>query len=171
MTYTNRVNYKKQVISNLKILNIKTSNKLILNDISNDIKHFLVLSGLEEYCIDRFNSWETMNLYLRMLIKIVDVAKDNTLLSEKFIEKNDRDKYNNVFFISHEAELIYYLTQLDGKVQMEKLKIEKKHYGDKSYAQKWRNKILQEIHPDKCKHNQASLAVEILNNIYKKMVN
>lgn len=73
------------------------------------------------------------------------------------------------FFKSENDEVVFYLTQLDGKDRLDKLGVSIVHYSDKKLANKWRNSILKKIHPDKWKDGLGTQATAELNNIYKEM--
>ena len=79
-------------------------------------------------------------------------------------------EYENIYFISREAEVIFYLVELSGELRLKKLGITKGHYNNKNKASKWRNDMVKIIHPDKCCHEKASEATSKLNSIYKEMV-
>jgi len=80
--------------------------------------------------------------------------------------KQDKDQY----FVSKEAEIIFYLVELSGEVRLTKLGLTKSHYSNKNKATKWRNTMLKIIHPDKCLHLKSSDATKTLNSIYKEMI-
>lgn len=80
--------------------------------------------------------------------------------------KQDKDQY----FVSKEAEIIFYLVDLSGEIRLTKLGLTKNHYSNKNKATKWRNTILKIIHPDKCLHLNSSEATKTLNSIYKEMI-
>lgn len=70
-------------------------------------------------------------------------------------------------FISRKAEIIYYLTQLDGEVRCKALGIEEKHYEDKRAALQWLvtlQLILGEFDAEN------AVAQEKLTELYKRMI-
>lgn len=73
-------------------------------------------------------------------------------------------------FISEAAKYIFCLTKLDGKNRQLNLGVTSLHYSDKDVAKKWRQKIIQKIHPDHCSHPSARKAYDVLNMMYKEMV-
>lgn len=75
----------------------------------------------------------------------------------------------NSFFKSESDEVIFYLTQLEGKVRLKKLGVNVAHYSNKKLADKWRRNIAKKIHPDKCKEKLATQAMAELSNIYEEM--
>jgi len=82
------------------------------------------------------------------------------------IKKPDIDQY----FVSKEAEVIFYLVELSGEIRLKMLGLTKSYYSNKNKATKWRNSILKLIHPDKCLYQKASEATIKLNSIYKEMI-
>ena len=81
-----------------------------------------------------------------------------------------KESYSSSYFQSLEDEYIFYLIELDGEIQQEKLKIDRTFYKDKTKAKNWRNSIIEVIHPDKSQHPNATKATEILNEIYTRMI-
>jgi hypothetical protein len=74
------------------------------------------------------------------------------------------------YFLSKEAEIIFYLIELHGEERVKKLGLTKTHFSNKRKASKWRNDIEKIIHPDKCNHPMVAEAISELNSIYKEMV-
>ncbi|UYM14470.1 hypothetical protein [Endozoicomonas euniceicola] len=68
-------------------------------------------------------------------------------------KKNNDFKYD--YFVSKEAEIIFYLSVLTGEAQQEMLNIAPSFYKDKKKAKAWRDKVIKKIHPDKSKHPDA----------------
>lgn len=147
-----------------------------LRDVLIPLNEFVIEKDLDFPIVENILSWKDLHSYLQLLgmtnffnIKNPNESKSvifsQTVLSEGNCKDNESD-----FFQSKEAEFIYYLTNLDGEIQREKLGIKPMLYNKKDYAKKWRNDILKEIHPDKSKHKEASKAIEVLNEIYAKMV-
>jgi hypothetical protein len=66
-------------------------------------------------------------------------------------------------FVSREAELVFYLTQLDGKKRNELLGITEAHYEDRELAEEWHNSIYQHV-----KDNKE--AIDSLAKIYSIMI-
>lgn len=73
------------------------------------------------------------------------------------------------FFISEESKYIFFLTQIEGKSQRNLLNITKRLYSNEDEAKKWRNHILQFIHPDKSSHPLAKQASQKLEELYGDM--
>ena len=72
------------------------------------------------------------------------------------------------FFINESVEVIYYLTQLDGKARADKLNIQMKHYTSKKQANIWRDKLLNKI--KNSDHELKDEAIEKLEQLYKEMI-
>lgn len=98
-------------------------------------------------------SWEDIESNLETL-KVID---------QLFSKKNDH------YFISREAESIYYLVELDGNCQQEKLGIKLAYYKDKKKAKEWRDRLASQIYPDRCHHVKATEAMEKINELYDGM--
>jgi hypothetical protein len=74
------------------------------------------------------------------------------------------------FFKSEIDMIIFALTEIESPRTAQKLLgITKKHYQYKRLAKKWRDEILIKIHPDRCRHKDASKACSALNEIYEIM--
>ena len=76
---------------------------------------------------------------------------------------------NTTFFISEDSKYIFFLTQIEGTSQREALKITRKLYSNADEAKKWRNDILQYIHPDRSNHPLAKQACQKLEELYGDM--
>ena len=72
------------------------------------------------------------------------------------------------FFINESVEVIYYLTQLDGKARADKLGIQMKHYASKKQANIWHDKLLNKI--KNSEHELKDEAIEKLEHLYKEMI-
>lgn len=113
----------------------------------------IILNEYQEIRYINTTSWTDLYYYLELLEDKLQLNKDKTQ-----------------YFYSKEAEYIYYLVELSGEEQVNKLGIKQIYYKEKDFAKKWRNEIAKIIHPDKTSHPSAAQAIEILNNIYAKMV-
>ncbi|MEG0773758.1 hypothetical protein [Clostridium sp.] len=82
----------------------------------------------------------------------------------------DSKQETTSYFISKEAEIIFYLIELDGEERAKKLGLTKTHFKNKKKATKWRNNIEKIINLDKCNHPMAAEAKSKLDSIYKEMV-
>lgn len=82
----------------------------------------------------------------------------------------DSKQETSSYFLSKEAEIIFYLIELDGEERVKKLGLTKTHFNNKKKATKWRNDIEKIINPDKCNHPMAAEAKSKLDSIYKEMV-
>ncbi len=92
---------------------------------------------------------------------------------EKTQTKTETDKeavINCEYFISKEAEIIFYINELNGESRLNKLGVNKRHFSDKKKATKWRNDLVKKIHPDICSHPRALEATRKLSSIYNEMV-
>ncbi|MCW7556227.1 hypothetical protein NX722_27080 [Endozoicomonas gorgoniicola] len=83
-------------------------------------------------------------------------------------KKNNDFKYD--YFVSKEAEMIFYLSVLTGEAQQDMLNIVPSFYKDKKKAKAWRDEIIKKIHPDKSNHPDAKKATEVLNLLYERML-
>lgn len=99
--------------------------------------------------------------YKRQLGKLNQRA--NAILQSE--SKEEEDEY----FKSKEAELIFYLVELDGELRMKKLGITRQHTRNLATAKKWRNDIAQLIHPDVSNHPKAAQAFSVLTEMYEQM--
>jgi hypothetical protein len=108
-------------------------------------------------------SWEDLYNTVKSLRNFVQ-----SNLPEETQKSNNSLSYIS-YFKSEQDELIFYLLELDGEVQLEKLKITKFHYNNKEYAKTWRNKLIHKLHPDVCKHPKALEATAEINRIYERM--
>lgn len=70
-------------------------------------------------------------------------------------------------FISRQAELVYYLTKLEGKQRNKAVGITDDLYDDKPKAKKWFKKLSNIVHPDK---GGDATAFSVLRKLYEVMV-
>lgn len=85
-------------------------------------------------------------------------------LQKKLNEGND---YNNDYFKSRQAELLFYLIKLEGKQRNKLLGLTDFHYEDKKTAKKWYREICQYVHPDKGGDKRA---FHVLQKIYDVLI-
>ena len=107
------------------------------------------------------------NTFLSAIETVLNNLKfiqDFSIIKESKVIANDSN-----YFKSKEDEYIFYLVELDGELQQEKLKIDLSLYKDKEKAKKWRNSIITVIHPDASSHPNVNDATAKLNEIYKRM--
>ena len=117
------------------------------------------------------------NSYLESVKKILnnlnnfknDVIKDISIIKE-LSKTEEQTKYNEPYFKSKEDEYIFYLVELNGEIQQEKLNIKRILYRNKEKAKKWRNDIIKIIDPDRINHPKATQSAKVLNEIYKEMI-
>lgn len=74
------------------------------------------------------------------------------------------------YFISPQAELIYNLVKLQGEAQQKALGITLALYKSNAKAKTWWRKLSSAIHPDRCKHRDATQAAGELNRLYEEMM-
>lgn len=114
--------------------------------------------------------WDSINEFKQKL-KILKIAGyhpvEVNVVKEKTSEKNSSA---SKYFTSLANEYIFYLTELDGELRMNKLGIKGTHFSNKRKAKLWRDKISKIIHPDVCNHENASEAMAQLNDLYSQMV-
>lgn len=129
----------------------------------------------------RCNSWknlyEDVSVYQEHIRKSKELDKkqpknEDTEASSTVSKKTKRrpKKYESNYFKSKDAEIIYYLLELEGSFRLEKLGVNKSHYSNKIKATTWRNELVKIIHPDKCKHPLANEAMAKLISMYENMV-
>ncbi|HDR9163783.1 TPA: hypothetical protein QDB28_004189 [Burkholderia vietnamiensis] len=74
------------------------------------------------------------------------------------------------YFISPQTELIYNLVKLQGEAQQKALGITVALYKSNAKAKTWWRKLSSVIHPDRCKHRDATQAAGELNRLYEEMM-
>lgn len=83
-----------------------------------------------------------------------------------------RTKPEKLWFDGFETEAqkyLFCLTQIDGKNRQKNLGVSGLHYKNKDLAKKWKQKIAQKIHPDKCSDSRAKEAINILDSMFQEM--
>ena len=70
-------------------------------------------------------------------------------------------------FVSRQAELIFYLTKLEGKQRNKALGITDKHYEDPDHAKRWFRDLSKYVHDDK---GGNDLAWRVLKELYDVMI-
>lgn len=137
--------YECNEISELKAIgSFREVKKLIFNDLNGKIK----ISA---------KSWNDL------LEKIV-------ILKELFSSSKREDKVWFDGFESESQKYLFCLTKIDGKNRQKNLGVSGLHYRNKELAKKWKRKIAQKIHPDKCSDSRAKEAMEVLENMFMEMV-
>ena len=68
------------------------------------------------------------------------------------------------------SKYIFYLVELEGKLQLDFLGITYNYYSNKEIAEKWHKEMVKLIHPDRCKHPKATEAMQALEKLYKGMI-
>lgn len=76
---------------------------------------------------------------------------------------------HDAIFVSEATEAIFALLRLHGDVQFELLGIEVRHFGDRSMARVWRDRLARLVHPDRCDHPAAGRAMAEVSEIYETM--
>lgn len=88
-------------------------------------------------------------------------------LYEKYLlPKTQEDMY----FKDEVSKNIFYLVELNGKLQMDFLGVSYEFYTDERKANKWYKQMVKKIHPDICRHPKATEAMQSLENLYKGMI-
>lgn len=95
--------------------------------------------------------------------------KTNSTTSQVTKEISKKDFDHSDYFISQEAFLIFVLLHVEGEKRVKLIGIKEKMYESLTSAKKWRNSIIQLIHPDRCQHPLADEAVSKVNDIYSRM--
>jgi hypothetical protein len=107
----------------------------------------------------------SLNFIETLLNNLKITIKDFSISNESKVILSDSN-----YFKTKEDEYIFYLVELDGEMQQEKLKISRMHYADKEKAKKWRDELITMVHPDKSNHSNATKATKKINEIYKRMI-
>ena len=103
-------------------------------------------------------------------LSAIETVLNNLKFIQDFSIINSKSIANESnYFKSKADEYIFYLVELDGELQQEKLNIDLALYKDKAKAKEWRNKIITLIHPDTNNHPHVNDATAKLNEIYKRM--
>ncbi len=84
---------------------------------------------------------------------------------KKEVKKNSN--YDGDYFKSKQAELLFYLTKLEGKKRNELLGLTNAHYENKELAKKWYQQINKYAHPDKGGSKEAFI---VLKKIYDILI-
>jgi len=105
-------------------------------------------------------------------LNVIETVLSNLKFIQDFsiIKENKSITNDTNYFKSKEDEYIFYLVELDGELQQEKLKIDLSLYKNREKAKKWRNNIISVIHPDTSNHPNVNDATAKLNAIYKRMI-
>lgn len=107
---------------------------------------------------DTFKTWNGLIRFINLFNQTFERRKD----------KNNQCNNDN-YFTSTSNKYIFALVELDGKPRAKLLGITKEHYSNKELAKEWQRNIAKQIHPDKCKHGEAQLAMSKLNSLYEGM--
>lgn len=73
----------------------------------------------------------------------------------------------DLYFKSEETKLIFGLVELEGKIQLDFLGVDLRHYQDKNTAKSWYEFMKEKI--ENSEHPMKDLAIENLNKLYKGM--
>ena len=101
-------------------------------------------------------SWEELSSKINILSGLFQKSNTGEIWHDGFV--SEADKY------------LFCLLNLDGKNRQKNLGVNGLHYRNKDIAKKWRKKIAQKIHPDKCSDTRASSAMMVLEDMYAEMV-
>ena len=108
--------------------------------------------------------------FVETLLKSLTIGIKDLLITKDISKVYKEKTYDNIYFKSKANEYIYYLVELYGEVQKEKLNIKLVHYKSKEKAKKWRDNIIDIIHPNKSTHPDATKAYSVLDEIYREML-
>ena len=127
--------------------------------------------------IKMINSIEDLqSIFGKFKIAKLEISK---ILDKKIIARSWKDIYEKYIYPKKQEDLyfkdkiskyIFYLVELNGKLQLDFLGISFEHYKNKKVADKWHKEIAKIIHPDRCKHPKATEAMKVLENLYKGMI-
>jgi hypothetical protein len=102
------------------------------------------------------------------LFSIIEKLKSLVIL--KSSQNNSNENSSSDYFKSEAARYIYALVELSGEPQLEELGLDRIHFRDKAKAKELRNKIVHEIHPDKCNHPKSEEAMNKLTKLFQEVV-
>ncbi len=114
----------------------------------------------------KFGSWEDLFCAIQELRDFI--AKVDGTISQSNSELEAISK-TSLYFQSDAARIIYALLELDGEQRLKELGIDKSYTKDLEKARNWRNSVTKIIHPDVCKHPNASEASIKLTKLYEQM--
>ena len=102
----------------------------------------------------------------------IEIAK---ILNKKVIASSWHvlyDKYvtEDLYFKDKISKYVFFLVELEGKLQLDFLGITYEYYSNKKIAEKWHKEMIKLIHPDRCKHPKATEAMQVLEKLYKGMI-
>ncbi|QUM78071.1 hypothetical protein HWV00_18660 [Moritella sp. 24] len=119
--------------------------KEIVEELNNHLPDVLTLSGVE--------SWDELNASKEVICMFLNISSGK----------------DNQYFISKKIETIFYLVELSGDVQQDKLGIKPIYYKSKNKAKNWRNRIGHLIGSSSDNHEKATDARTKLNELYEDM--
>lgn len=122
----------------------------------------VIAGGLfvEKFSLKGRNSYANLYAYIQKLSRKISLDGNHN------ITETDSDG----LFISTAGRYIFALTRADAQLRRNLLDVQSSYYRDKENAKKWRNKIANQIHPDKCNLPDSDRAYSKLDEIYKGMV-
>lgn len=90
----------------------------------------------------------------------------------ELVNKIKQFKTNNTseYFNSDLSQLIFSLTEIDGKNRQKHLKISPLHYKNKELAKKWKKTVASKLHEDRCNHPKAKDAWDKMEEMYREML-
>lgn len=154
----------------LEWLKVKDSEELKQLGTFNEVRRQIKLDGGKHIHITG-RSWNELIEAISSFKQKLETLKVNEHPSVEVSKERVNDRVNNGdYFTSLASEYIFYLTELDGQLRMNKLNIKSTHFSDQRQAKSWRDKISKVIHPDLCHHQKASEAMAQLNDLYNQMV-
>ena len=113
--------------------------------------------------IKTINSIEDLqSIFGKFKIAKLEISK---ILEKEIVARSWKDIYEKYI-----SKYMFYLVELNGKLQLDFLGISFEHYKNKKVADKWHKEIAKIIHPDRCKHPKATEAMKVLENLYKGMI-
>lgn len=108
-----------------------------------------------------------MNIFLSIVIITLSIYAIFLRKEISSLKKgvDEQENYKNKTFVSEQAELIFYLTELEGKQRNKALGITDEHYENKVVAKKWFRVISQKVHPDKGGNDAAFKTLSALHKV------
>ena len=102
------------------------------------------------------------------ILVIIETLLIAYLIYELYKTKHELDElrdYKGDFFKSKQAELIFYLTQLEGKQRNRMLGLSDEHYTNKELAKNWYREVAKYVHPDKGGNEKAFATLKKIYDI------
>ena len=117
--------------------------------------------------VEKLNNPPTAPSIKTLQARIAELEAENNNLKQQLITAQNTE---SDYFVSPTAEIVYSIIKLDGEQRLKALGVNGSHFKDVAKAKKWRNDLAAKVHPDKCVHPQATIAMDEITALYKNMV-